>query len=96
LRGTQAGPLCLTAAFSLRDAAEPYQLVIQPRAGAATPPGITKDQYDDLINFLSAFVPVGVEAVARGVRPYVHGFPRPARWDRLPAGSTFPRDRADR
>jgi hypothetical protein len=100
LRVTRTGRLVLTAAFSIGDAAEPYQLLVRPTtspsADGPPEPRITKDQYDDLMNYLEAFLPVGVGAVAAGIRRYVHGFHRPARWDRLPAGQTYPRYRTKR
>ncbi|HWE37622.1 MAG TPA: LamG domain-containing protein [Isosphaeraceae bacterium] len=100
LSGPVPGGFSLIATFSLRDAAEPYQFLLQarpaPSDGAAPEPRITKDQYDDIMNFLEAFVPVGVAAVARGIRRFVHGFHRTARWDRLAAPATYPRYRVDR
>ena len=37
-------------------------------------PKLTKDQYDDLMNFLDAYRPIGAEAVTRDLRRFVHGF----------------------
>jgi hypothetical protein len=94
LHGTHTGGLHLTATFSLTDAAEPYQFLLVPRDPAAEP-RLTKEQYDDLLNFLDALHPLGVAAVTRSLRRYVHGFRRPPRWDNLPAQDTYLRYRSD-
>jgi hypothetical protein len=94
-QGTAPGAAAVTAAFSFLDASEPRQFVIRPAPGVDAP-RLTKDQYDDLLNFIDAYHPVGVECVTRGLRAFVHGFNRPPRWDRLPSSSTFPRYRVQR
>jgi|GEM_PF-3683581 hypothetical protein len=93
-RGTATGVVHITASFSLRDAAEPYQFLLVPRGEAE--PRLTKDQYDDLLNFLAAYHPLGVEGITRHIRRYVHGFQRPPRWDNLPTGATYPPYRLNR
>jgi hypothetical protein len=90
--GIAAGAVAAVATFSLRDSSEPYQFRVVPSAlpGSGAPaPRLSKDQYDDLLNFLVAYHPVGVEAVTAGLRAFVHGFRRPPRWDRLPPAATF-------
>lgn len=97
LQGTQFGTLTLDAGFSLNDAAEPYQFMVTPRVLAeGSQPRLTKDQYDDLLNFLDAYCPAGVAAITRGIRGLVHGFPRPPGWTQLPTSATFPRYRLKR
>ncbi|HZW34288.1 MAG TPA: hypothetical protein VFF52_26430, partial [Isosphaeraceae bacterium] len=97
-QGTAPGAVAATATFSLNDFSEPFQFLVEPAGSGgdgAPQPRITKDQYDDLLNFLDAYHPAGVEGVTRGIRAYVHGFQRPPRWDRLPTAATFPRYRAN-
>lgn len=96
LSGTRYGAVTIDASFSLDDAAQPYQFILKPvlRDGAA--PRLTKDQYDDLLNFIYTYSPVGVEAITRGIRGFVHGFARPPGWSQLPTSETFPRYRANR
>ncbi len=101
LHGTATGIITIIASFSLRDAAEPYQFLLVPRimpgdGGTPTEPRLTKDQYDDLLNFLEAYHPLGVEGIAQSIRRYVHGFHRPPRWDNLPTSATYPRYRVNR
>ncbi len=96
LRATAPGTLTVDASFSLNNAAEPYQFMLVPRSGDDTEPRLTKDQYDDLLNFVDTYHPVGIEVVTRGIRRFVHGFARPANWDQLPTAATFPRYRANR
>jgi hypothetical protein len=88
LQGTAAGALAAVATLSLQDFSEPYQFRIRPATGV-TAPRISKNQYDDLMNFFDAFHPVGTEAVTRQIRQFVHGFKRPPRWDRMPTEETF-------
>jgi hypothetical protein len=93
-QATAAGGIAAVATFSLNDFSDPYQFAITPRAtqnGAA--PRLSKDQYDDLLNFLDAYHPLGVAGLTRQLRGFVHGFRRPARWDRLPTSQTYPRYR---
>ena len=95
-QATAAGAIAVVATFSLNDFSDPYQFAITPRAtqsGAA--PRLSKDQYDDLLNFLDACHPVGVAGLTRQLRGFVHGFRRPARWDRLPTSQTYPRYRGE-
>lgn len=92
LRGTATGDIAVTASFSLDDAAAPYQFLLVPRAEGASP-RLTKDQYDDLMNFLAAYHPLGIAAATRDIRRFVFGFPRPLRWDDLPAARTYARYR---
>jgi len=94
LRGTATGFISITASFSLLDAAEPYQFLLVPRGEGV--PRLTKDQYDDLLNFLDAYYPLGVGGITRNIRRYVHGFRRPPRWDNLPTSATYPRYRSNR
>ena len=98
-QGGAAGAVAAVATFSLRDASDPYQFRILPSvatsSGAAEQPSLTKAQYDDLLNFLDAYHPAGVEGVTAGLRALVHGFIRPLRWDRLPTAKTFPRYRVN-
>jgi hypothetical protein len=96
LQGTAAGEATVVASFSLNDAAEPYQFIVKPASSNGAQPKLTKDQYDDLMNFLDAYCPVGVEVITKGIRPYVHGFPRPSRWDEIPTSATFPPYRTGR
>jgi hypothetical protein len=100
VQGGAAGAIAAVATFSLRDAAEPFQFRVVPAVGAGSgavkQPRLSKDQYDDLLNFLDAYHPVGVEGVTAGLRAFVHGFIRPPRWDRLPTARTFPRYRIHR
>jgi Concanavalin A-like lectin/glucanases superfamily len=100
VQGTAAGAVAAVATFSLRDFSDPYQFRVLPSAvaggGAAQEPRLTKSQYDDLLNFLDAYHPVGVEAITARLRAFVHGFARPLRWDRLPTARTFPRYRVNR
>jgi len=100
LQGTAVGAVAAVATFSLRDFSRPYQFRVLPSVvagnGAASEPKLTKSQYDDLLNFLDAYHPVGVEGVTTGLRAFVHGFARPPRWDRLPTARTFPRYRVNR
>jgi hypothetical protein len=95
-----AGAVAAVATFSLRDFSNPYQFRVLPSVaastGAAQEPKLTKSQYDDLLNFLDAYHPVGVEGVTAGLRGFVHGFARPPRWDRLPTVRTFPQYRVNR
>ncbi len=90
-RGTAAGAIAVVATFSLKDFSDPYQFVVVPVASTlrAVSPELTKDQYDDLLNFLDAYHPLGTSAVTRGLRAYVRGFKRPPRWDRLPTRATY-------
>jgi Concanavalin A-like lectin/glucanases superfamily len=94
------GALAVLAAFSLLDFSEPYQFRIVAADAAANggprKPRLTKDQYDDLLNFLDAYHPAGTEVVTRHIRSLVHGFNRPPRWDRLPTAATFQRYRVQR
>jgi hypothetical protein len=93
-QATAAGAVAAVATFSLNDFSDPYQFTITPRAtqnGAA--PRLSKDQYDDLLNVLDACHPLGVAGLTRQLRGFVHGFRRPARWDRLPTSQTYPRYR---
>jgi hypothetical protein len=99
-QGTAAGAVAAVSTFSLRDFSEPYQFRILPSVNASTgvaqEPRLTKGQYDDLLNFLNAYHPLGVEGVTAGIRTFVHGFARSLRWDRLPTAKTFPRYRINR
>jgi hypothetical protein len=95
LQGTATGAVAAVATFSLRDFSDPYQFRIVAANAATAPPRLSKDQYDDLLNLLDTYHPVGVEGVTVGVRAYVHGFARPPRWDRLPTAKTFARYRVD-
>ena len=91
------GTVMVDAAFSLDDAAEPYEVVIVPAAlPQGVEPRLTKDQYDDLLNFLDAYHPLGVEVVTRGIRGFVHGFREPPGWSQLPTAATFPTYRTGR
>jgi hypothetical protein len=92
------GAVAVLAAFSLLDFSEPYQfrIVAAVGDGTARKPRLTKDQYDDLLNFLDAYHPAGAEVVTRQLRSLVHGFNRPPRWDRLPTVATFQRYRVHR
>ena len=92
-QGTRPGAVAAVATFSLTDSSEPYQFLVSPVARSGPPLRLSKDQYDDLLNFLDANHPLGTEAVTRGLRTLVHGFRRPPRWDRLPSASTVPRYR---
>jgi hypothetical protein len=96
-QGTAAGAVAAVATFSLRDFSDPYQFRILASVAASNgvggEPRLTKGQYDDLLNFLDAYHPLGVEGVTAGIRTFVHGFARPLRWDRLPTAKTFPRYR---
>ena len=96
LRAMASGTITIDASFSLDDAAEPYQLALIPRQTLDAEPRLSKDQYDDLLNFADAYHPVGVEVVTRGIRRFVHGFRRPANWDQLATAATFPRYRTNR
>ncbi len=96
IQGTSAGAVAAVATFSLRDFSDPYQFRILPYGALTTSPRLTKDQYDDLMNFLDAYHPLGVEGVTVGLRAFVHGFARPPRWDRLPTSKTYPRYRINR
>jgi hypothetical protein len=96
LRATASGTITIDASFSLNDAADAYQFVLTPRQNDGAGPRLTKDQYDDLLNFVDAYHPVGVEVVTRGIRRFVHGFHRPPNWDQLPTVATFPRYRINR
>jgi hypothetical protein len=97
LHGTSTGVVTVDAAFSLDDAAEPYQFVIVPASlPEGVQPRLTKDQYDDLLNFLDAYHPAGVQVETRGVRAFVHGWRAPAGWRQLPTYQTFPPYRSDR
>ena len=93
-QATLAGAVAAVSTFSLNDFSDPYQFTITPLAGpGGAPPRLSKDQYDDLLNFLDACHPLGVAGLTRQLRGYVHGFQRPARWDRLPTSQTYPRYR---
>ena len=95
--GTATGTVTVDAAFSLDDAAEPYEVVIVPAAlPQGVEPRLTKDQYDDLLNFLDGYHPVGVQVDTRGIRRFVHGFRAPAGWSQLPTNATFPTYRSGR
>lgn len=97
LRGTAIGTITVDAALSFNDAAEPYQFIIVPAAiGDGHTPRLTKDQYDDLLNFLDAYHPLGVEVVTRSIRGFVHGFRKPSGWSQLPTAATFPTYRTGR
>ena len=65
-QGTAAGAIAAVATFSLNDASDPYQFVVTPvpAGGNGSPPQptITKDQYDDMMNFLDAYHPVAPRA----------------------------------
>ena len=94
-QATAAGAVAAVSTFSLNDFSDPYQFTITPLAGpGGAPPRLSKDQYDDLLNFLDACHPLGVAGLTRQLRGYVHGFQRPARWDRLPTSQTYPRYRS--
>ncbi len=90
-QGTVAGAVAAVATFSLNDFSDPYQFAITPIAAppGAAAPTLTKDQYDDLMNFLDAYHPLGTSAVTKSLRAYVHGFRRPPRWDRIATQATF-------
>jgi len=93
-QATAAGAVAAVSTFSLNDFSDPYQFTITPLAGpGGAPPRLSKDQYDDLLNFLDACHPLGVAGLTRQLRGYVRGFQRPARWDRLPTSQTYPRYR---
>ena len=93
-QATAAGAVAAVSTFSLNDFSDPYQFTITPLAGpGGAPPRLSKDQYDDLLNFLDTCHPLGVAGLTRQLRGYVHGFQRPARWDRLPTSQTYPRYR---
>jgi len=93
-QATAAGAVAAVATFSLNDFSDPYQFTITPRATQnGTAPRLSKDQYDDLLNFLDGCHPLGVAGLTRQLRGFVHGFRRPARWDRLPTSQTYPRYR---
>jgi len=94
LQGTVAGAVAVVATCSLNDFSDPYQFAIAPLSGVATPK-LTKDQYDDLMNFLDAYHPLGTSAVTKSIRAYVHGFRRPPRWDRIATQATFQHYRAE-
>ena len=96
LRGQSGGTITIDASFSLNDAADPYQCILLPNASNGSEPRLTKDQYDDLLNFLDAYHPVGVEVVSRGIRRFVHGFRRPPNWDQIPTNETYRRYRINR
>ena len=96
LQGTAPGALAAVATFSLQDFSAPYQFRILSAATARQTPRISKDQYDDLMNFLDAYRPVGSEAVTRQIRQFVHGFKRPPRWDRLPTEATYQHYKSNR
>ena len=99
-QGTRAGAVAAVATFSLSDSSEPYQFLVLAGARAgndpARQPRLSKDQYDDLLNFLDAHHPLGTEAVTKGLRGFVHGFRRPPRWDRLATAASFPRYRTNK
>jgi hypothetical protein len=90
LIGDKFGTVTVNAAFSLNDAAEPYQFILEGRLRESGPPRLTKDQYDDILNFIEAYDPIGVEAITRSIRGFVHGFARPAGWSQLATSETFP------
>ena len=91
------GAVAVLAAFSLLDFSEPYQFrIVAADATGVRKPRLTKDQYDDLLNFLDAYHPAGVEVVTGQLRSLVHGFTKPPRWDRLPTAATFQRYRIHR
>jgi Concanavalin A-like lectin/glucanases superfamily len=91
------GAVAVLAAFSLLDFSEPYQFrILAADATGARKPRLTKDQYDDLLNFLDAYHPAGAEVLTKQFRSLVHGFSRPPRWDRLPTAATFQRYRIHR
>lgn len=94
-QGTAAGAVAVVATFSLNDHAEPYEFAIAPATGTHAAPRLSKDQYDDLLNFLDACHPLGISVVTKGLRGMVHGFTRPPRWDRLPTEATFPKYRVN-
>jgi hypothetical protein len=96
LSGTQFGSVRADASFSLNDAAQPYQFIVKSHLLDGVEPKLTKDQYDDLLNFIATYYPVGVEAITRGIRGFVHGFARPPGWSQLPTSATFPRYRMQR
>jgi hypothetical protein len=97
LRAQAAGTITIDASFSLNDAAEPYQCILVPNTSAGgAEPRLTKDQYDDLLNFLDTYHPVGIEIVSRGIRRFVHGFRRPPNWDQIPTRETFRKYRTNR
>ena len=90
-QGSAAGAVAVVATFSLNDFSDPYQFAVIP---AATNTGagelqLTKDQYDDLMNFLDSYHPLGSSAMTQGLRAYVRGFKRPPRWDRIPTQATY-------
>ena len=99
-QGTRAGAVAAVATFSLSNSSEPYQFLVLAGARAgndpARQPRLSKDQYDDLLNFLDAHHPLGTEAVTKGLRGFVHGFRRPPRWDRLATAASFPRYRTNK
>jgi hypothetical protein len=95
-RATASGTITVDAGFSLGDAAEPYQFVLVPVPGEGAEPQLSKDQYNDLLNFVDAYRPVGIEVVTRGIRRFVRGFRRPPDWAQLPTAATFPRYRPNR
>jgi Concanavalin A-like lectin/glucanases superfamily len=95
-QATAAGAVAAVATFSLNDFSDPYQFTVTPRASQnGSAPKLSKDQYDDLLNFLDVCHPVGVAGLTRQLRGFVHGFRRPARWDRLPTSQTYPRYRGE-
>jgi hypothetical protein len=96
LRATAGGTITIDASFSLNDAAEPYQCILVPNTGDGSEPRLTKDQYDDLLNFLDAYHPLGVEIITRGIRRFVHGFRQPPDWDQIPTRDTYRRYRTNR
>ena len=71
-QGTRAGAVAAVATFSLSNSSEPYQFLVLAGARAgndlARQPRLSKDQYDDLLNFLDAHHPLGTEAVTKGLR----------------------------
>ena len=93
---TAAGAVAAVATFSLNDFSDPYQFIVVPSAQGAgsTAAKLSKDNYDDLLNFLDTYHPLGVAGVTKQLRALVHGFQRPPRWDRLPTAATFTRYRA--
>jgi hypothetical protein len=94
-QGSAPGAVSAVATFSLSDFSDPYQFTVIPAAGV-TAPSLSKDQYDDLLNFLDAYHPLGTSGITKGLRAYIHGFKRPSRWDRLPTRSTYQHYRGNR
>jgi hypothetical protein len=75
----------LVSADQETSAATPYACQV---VSAVASPKISVDQYEDIINALEAFHPIGVEVTTLALRDAVIGFIRPPRWDDLPTAAT--------